>query len=98
MSSFDLPLISADARPDFTDARSCAEWLQALPLINVAPSHGRLLGELEELNCYDMPAAERLKVLELMREPVNFVQTEHAKKIVNRAVPLARPERAILIN
>ena len=96
--SFELPVLSPDARPDFTDARSCNDWLRALPLINVAPSHGRLLGEMEELNCFDMPAPERLKVLELMREPVLFMQTEHAKKIVNRAVPLARPEREILIN
>src|SRR5690348_3678968 len=98
MSNFDLPLISPDARPDFTDSDSCAEWLRTLPLINVAPSHGRLLGELEELNCFEMPARERMKTLEIMREPVLFMQTEHAKKITNRAVPLARPEREILIN
>lgn len=98
MSNFDLPLISTDARPDFTDARSCADWLHSLPLINVAPTHGRLLGELEELNCFDMPAAERLKILELMREPILFLQNEHARKFANRTVPLARPEREILVN
>lgn len=98
MSNFDLPLITADARPDFTDARSCQDWLQALPLINVAPTHGRLLGELEELNCFEMPASERLKILELMLEPIRFVQNEHARKFANRTVPLAKPEREILSN
>jgi hypothetical protein len=93
-----LPQLSAEARPDFTDAASCAEWLNSLPLINVAPSHARLLGELEELNCFDMPAAERTKVLELMLQPAHFLQTELAKKITNRAAPLARAERDILIN
>jgi len=50
MSRFDLPIISPDANPDFTDAKSCAAWLQTVPLINVAPSHSLLLGQIEELD------------------------------------------------
>lgn len=96
--NFDLPIISTDANPEFRNATACAEWLQALPLINVGPSHGRLLGELEELNCCELAVSERLKILELLREPVLFVQAEQAKKFSNRAVPLARPEREILMN
>ncbi|MSQ72020.1 MAG: hypothetical protein EXR27_12125 [Betaproteobacteria bacterium] len=96
--NFDLPIIAADAKPEFTDAASCAEWLRSLPLINVGPSHGRLLGELEELNCFAAPPAERLRVLELLREPVLFVQTEHAKKFSNRPVPLSKSEREIFNN
>ena len=96
--NFDLRIIAADAKPEFTDAASCAAWLQNLPLINVGPSHGRLLGEIEELNCFNAPPAERLRVLELLREPVLFVQTEHAKKFSNRPVPLAKTEREIFNN
>jgi hypothetical protein len=96
--NFDLPIIGPEAKPEFTDAASCAEWLQSLPLINVGPSHGRLLGELEELNCFNAPPAERLRVLELLREPVLFVQTEHAKKFTSRPVPLAKNEREIFNN
>jgi len=96
--NFDLPIISIDANPEFRDAKACTEWLQTLPLINVGPSHGRLLGELEELNCCELAVSERLKILELLREPVLFVQAEQAKKFSNRAVPLAKPEREILMN
>lgn len=96
--NFDLPITSANAKPEFRDAKSCATWLQTLPLINVGPSHGRLLGELEELNCCEITPSERLQILELLREPVQFVQTEHAKKFTNRAVPLAKSEREILAN
>jgi hypothetical protein len=95
---FDLPTLSADATPEFSDAKTCNEWLQTLPLINVGPSHGRLLGQLEELNAFAMPPAERLKVLELLREPVIFVQAEHAKKFSAKAVPLTRQEREIFNN
>ncbi len=74
MSSFDPPSIKPDAAPDFTDSSGCAKWLKSLPLINVGPSHVRLLGQLDELNAYTIAPAERLKILELLREPVSFVQ------------------------
>ncbi|OGA26967.1 MAG: hypothetical protein A3I01_07545 [Betaproteobacteria bacterium RIFCSPLOWO2_02_FULL_65_24] len=98
MSNFDLPIIRADAHPEFNDAAGCAEWLQSLPLINVGPSHGRLLGEIEQLNCFNVPIAERIKILELLREPILFVQGEHSKKFASRAVPFTRPEREIFSN
>jgi hypothetical protein len=98
MVNFDLPAISPDAHPEFTDATSCAEWLQSLPLINVGPSHGSLLGQLEELNACALPAGERLKVLELLREPVIFLQGEQEKKFIAKAIPLTRDEREILGN
>ncbi len=92
-----IPTISPTANPDFRDVTACAEWLHTLPLINVGPTHGRLLGEIEELNCCEISPSERLKILELLREPVLFVQVEQAKKFANRAAPLARPEREILL-
>jgi cyclic-di-GMP-binding protein len=98
MADLDLPTVSPDAEPEFTDASGCAKWLQTVPLINVGPAHVRLLGQLEELNTYKVAPAERLKILELMREPVNFVQKELDKKFSNRPAPLAPPEREVLKN
>ena len=95
MPEFHLPEISADARPDFTDGASCAAWLAELPLVNVAPSQIRLLDQLEELNRFNMPPAERLKVLEALREPVYFVQAEQIKKLANKPLPLTQVERGI---
>jgi len=98
VSSFDLPGIRPDAAPEFTDSAGCAKWLQALPLINVAPSHVRLLGQLDDLNACKLAPAERLKILELLREPVSFVQREQSKKFANRPAPLARTEREAFHN
>src|SRR5882672_4931091 len=98
MPELDLPTISPDAKPEFTDASGCAKWLQTVPLINVGPAQVRLLGQLEELNTYKLAPAERLKILELMRDPVNFVQKEQVKKFSSRPAPLAPPEREILKN
>ena len=95
MSTFDLPIISADADPEFTDAKSCAAWLRTVPLINVAPSHGRLLGQLEELDCFEVDPTERLRILELLAAPTAFVQIEQARKYAGKPVPLAKQERDI---
>jgi hypothetical protein len=98
MADLELPSITPDAQPEFKDASGCAKWLQTVPLINVGPAHVRLLGQLEELNAYKLAPAERLKILELMREPVTFVQKEQSKKFASRPAPLAPPEREILKN
>jgi len=98
MSTFDLPSIRPDAAPEFTNASGCAKWLQSVPLINVGPAHERLLRQLEELNAYKISPSERLKILELLREAVGFVQKEHSKKFASRPAPLAPPERETLKN
>jgi len=96
MPSFDPPSIKPNAAPDFTDSSGCATWLQSLPLINIGSSHVRLLAQLDELNAYSIAPAERLKILELLRGPVSFVQKEYSKKFSSRPAPLAKPEREIL--
>lgn len=95
MPDFSLPEISAVARPEFTDRASCAAWVAELPLVNVAPSQIRLLDQLQELNRFGMPPAERLEVLEVLREPVHFVQAEQIKKLVNKPLPLTQAEHGI---
>ena len=94
----DLPAITTDAAPGFTDAKTCLQWLSDLPLANVGPSHGRLLGELEELNGFALPPGERIRILELLREAILFVQSEQARKYIGKPVPLAKQEREIFQN
>jgi cyclic-di-GMP-binding protein len=93
MADFDLPVADPDAKPGFRDATGCSGWLQGLALINVSVSHGSLLAQLNELNRSDIAPVERLKILELLREAVVFVQTEQEKKFTNRPVPLVASER-----
>jgi hypothetical protein len=98
MALFALPATSAENDPGFADADACSAWLQTVPLINVAPAQGALLGRIEELNSFTLPADQRLKILEVLREPVYFVQAELAKKFSGRALPLGRLERDIFLN
>lgn len=95
MFEFKPPEFSADANPEFKDAAGCAAWLAELPLVNVAPSQIRLLDQLRQLNRYRMDAAERLKVLEALREAIYFVQAEQIKKLAGKPMPLTKVERGI---
>src|SRR5881394_1066752 len=89
-----LPELSASAAPEFTDAASCKAWLEHVPLANVAAAQSELLEQLEEYNSFPAAAAQRLSVLEALREAVNFVQIEQAKRFANRALPMTEQESA----
>ena len=95
MSEFKLPEIAADAQPGFTDSAGCAAWLAELPLANVAPAQTRLLDQLRALNRFQLPAAERLKILEVLREPAYFLQEHQVKKLAGKPLPLTQVERGI---
>ena len=95
MSEFKPPEFSADAKPEFNDAAACSAWLAELPLVNVAPSQIRLLDQLRQLNRCRLDAAERLKVLETLREAIYFVQAEQIKKLANKPMPLTKVERGM---
>jgi cyclic-di-GMP-binding protein len=89
-----LPELSAAAAPQFTDAASCKAWLENVPLANVAAAQQDLLAELEEFNRFPTAAANRLGVLEALREAVHFVQIEQAKRFLNRPLPMGGAEAA----
>jgi hypothetical protein len=89
-----LPELSPTATPDFTDAASCSAWLEHVPLANVGAAQQQLLGELKTFNAFPASAANRLAVMEAVREAVSFVQIEQAKRFTNRALPMAHAEAA----
>ena len=90
-----LPALSAEAAPEFADPASCKAWLDNLPLANVAAAQNELLAQLEEFNRFPTTPANRLAVMEALREAVNFVQIEQAKRFTNRALPMLEPEAAV---
>jgi hypothetical protein len=90
-----LPELSPTAAPRFVDAASCKAWLQQLPLANVGAAQQDLLDEIEELNSFPTSAGNRLGVMETLREAVNFVQIEQAKRFMNRPLPMADAEKKV---
>ncbi|MBZ0104414.1 MAG: hypothetical protein K8H84_02180 [Sulfuricella denitrificans] len=94
MMDFDLPVILADApQPEFGDASMCRKWLKTLPLTNIHGLHGELRQQLELLSHFALPALERLKILEQLRETVSYLAGELGKKYQNRPLPFSSLEQ-----
>ncbi|MGH8706496.1 MAG: hypothetical protein ACREVD_00350 [Burkholderiales bacterium] len=94
-SALQLPAIDPAARPEFADGASARAWLEHVPLANVSAAQHQLLIQVEELNRFAADAASRLAALEAVREAVNFVQIEQAKRFTNRALPMQESEAAL---
>ncbi len=94
-----LPLDPTDDRADpmFKDAASCAAWLAQFQLTNLQRAHSQLLIQLIECNRYPMQGLERFKTLEVLRETVDHIQEDMAKKLVAKALPLNETELLIFL-
>ena len=95
MNELKLPAVSPQAEPEFTDAASAKAWLESVPLANVAAAQQQLLAQMQEFNRYGTTAASRLATLEALREAVQFVEIEQARRFTNRALPMAEAESAV---
>jgi cyclic-di-GMP-binding protein len=95
MSAFALPELSPTATPEFVDVQECKAWIEHVPLANVAAAQSQLREQVREFNRLPTAAANRCAVLEALREPVNFVQIEQAKRFTNRALPMTEAELAV---
>jgi len=83
------PLLPGSAQsPQFSDAITCRQWLKTLPLTNVPLAHAALTAQLELLNRAPFASLEHLKIAELLRDPIAFVQMEMAKKYLGKPLPL----------
>ena len=87
-----LPELAEGASPEFTDAASCKSWLEHVPLANIGAAQRDLATQLHEFNRFPTAAAQRLAVMETLREAVSFVQVEQARRFANRALPMGEPE------
>jgi hypothetical protein len=95
MKALELPAPAADAAPEFIDAASAKAWLENVPLANVSAAQHQLLAQLQEFNRYATKAISRLAALEAVREAVQFVEIEQARRFTNRALPMAETESTV---
>jgi len=82
------PLASAGYPLEFKDSASCKRWVEQLTLTNIQLTQQVLTRQLVSLNAANLPALERLKILEVLKEPAHFVQNESAKRYAGKPLPL----------
>src|SRR5688572_26351854 len=95
MKELQLAELSPRAEPEFNDVATVKAWLEHVPLANVAAAQQQLLTQLQEFNGYGTAAANRLATLEAVREAVQFVEIEQARRFTNRALPMAETESTV---
>jgi hypothetical protein len=79
----------------FSNARSCKEWVNSIPLTNVPQAQQIVLDALRLFNrAVDVNAVERLTCMELMREKVAFLLSEQRSRYAGKTFPLASSDYA----
>jgi cyclic-di-GMP-binding protein len=77
----------------FDDARTCKEWLKAIPLTNIAQAQQSILDALRMMNrSNEFAPIERLTVMELLRDTVAYLLGEQRTRFVGKTIPLATTE------
>jgi cyclic-di-GMP-binding protein len=76
------------AHLQFTDSAGCKRWLESLPLTNLQSAQRSLTEQISLLRHAAIVPAELLRMLESLREPVQFVQSEIANKYTAKPLPL----------
>jgi hypothetical protein len=88
MNAQPLDATESQAQLHFVDAAACKRWVEQLPLAKVQQAQEALGAQLRALIKAELPAIERLRILEALRAPVAFVQGETANRYAGKALPL----------
>ncbi|APV49248.1 hypothetical protein BWI17_05860 [Betaproteobacteria bacterium GR16-43] len=84
------PISRSGGGDTFSDARSCKEWLNGLPLTNIPQAQQLVLEALRKMNrATDFDGLERLKCMELLRDKVAFLQGEQRSRYFGKSLPLS---------
>ena len=94
--NFELPSTGSERSPAFVNAIGCQDWLVTVPLANAVQAQSMFLRQLNLLHRFELPAVDRLAILEALRGPVVDVQEDAAKKFAARPLPFAPPEQAAM--
>lgn len=85
-----VPNRTTPARDAF-DSRPAGikRWIDALPMANIGETTRMLYAAVNDLNHQDIPAQQRLKAMELLQKPVQYVGEHMKKHFVGQPLPLS---------
>jgi len=76
----------------FADAESAKRWANALPLTNVAQVFEAVHGQLRALSAADFAPRERATIAEVLRDQVNYLHKELARRYAGKPQPAVERE------
>lgn len=88
--SLSIPSQRYPSGPSFyTQPKKVEQWIAGLPRAHVGETSRLLYGALRDLNQLQLPAEDRLNVLEALREPTIYAVQSLCKHIVGQSFPLS---------
>ena len=93
MIDLELPLDLSSEAPAFVSEEAASEWLVHLPLANSPHAQAVLTRQLELLAGTALSLDQRLRIIEVLRDAVLFVQQECLRHFSARPLPLNAAER-----
>lgn len=78
----------------FTNCTDSKQWIESLPLTNVQQAQQALSAQVAALAETQLPALERLKILETLKDALVFLQEESTKRFAGKPLPLDAAESA----
>jgi len=86
--------LNAAVSLQLTNSTDSKRWIESLPLTNVQVAQQALSAQVSALAAAQLPALERLKILETLKEALVFLQEESAKRYAGKPLPLTAAEAA----
>ena len=71
----------------FADAESAKQWANGLPLTNIALVCETVRGQLRALSAAALPARERARIAEVLRDLIAYLHTELARRYAGKGQP-----------
>lgn len=84
--------VTVDFDQAFVEEDGCRRWLQTVPLTNLPKAIEAIEAQLTRLRDESLPPVARLKLAELLREPLMFLHTELARRYGGKQLPHAERE------
>jgi hypothetical protein len=78
--------------PAFIDESGCHSWLSTFPLTNVGLAQESLTAQLKRMAGAEIDPLQRVRICERLRETVQFLHGELAKRFTDRPLPLTDAE------
>jgi len=84
---------AASPKAAFTDSEGASRWAKTLPLLPAAQAYDALMAQLAILAAATLPARERAKIAEVLRDQVTHLHTELARRYAGKSQPEGERER-----
>jgi len=92
----ELPPTDAQVAPETHDLPATRYWLSQLQLTDLPRAQRAIRDQVAQLNRFNLPPDTRLAVFEELLDTVDYVQTEYARRLVGKPLPLAERDVGIL--